>query len=121
MDFQIDESFLCSVPVTKRYTLLENPENPTHKDLIKILKNEHEIASFWDSDHPEFTELRMRLRDEGYIHMETGWWNGDEVLKPFKLNGVDFEVGDKFVCAAAMKFHLDFERKYKHLRNLNPR
>lgn len=113
MDFQIDECFLCSVPQTKKYTLLKDPINPTSDDLIKILKNEHEITSFWSSDHPEFTTLRIHLRDNGYIYMETGWWNGDEVLKPFRLNSVDFDVGDKFVCASAMKYHLDFERKYK--------
>ena len=37
-------------------------------------------------DHPEFTKLRNRLSKMGYILMETSYWNGDIVLKPFKLN-----------------------------------
>jgi hypothetical protein len=34
--------------------------------------------------------------------METGWWNGDRVIKPFYLNDYYFDEGDKFMCASAL-------------------
>lgn len=54
-------------------------------------------------DHPAFAALREHLGREGYIDIERGCWNGDRVTKPFYLNEVFFDVGKKFVCAAAMK------------------
>ena len=53
-------------------------------------------------DHPKFTILRNRLGAEGYIKIVDHFWNMDRVLKPFKLNGVLFSVGDKFCCGAAL-------------------
>jgi predicted DNA-binding antitoxin AbrB/MazE fold protein len=38
----------------------------------------------------------------GYILMETSYWNGDIVLKPFKLNKVNFKKGEQFACADAI-------------------
>ncbi len=63
-------------------------------------------------DHPAFAALRQHLNTHGYIEMQTGWVNGDRVTKPFCLNEVYFEVGDKFVCASAMAGHLKFRKKY---------
>lgn len=63
-------------------------------------------------DHPAFTALRDHLAGRGYIHKETGWINGDRVLKPFILNGVLFKVGKQFPCATAMSGRLNSIRKY---------
>lgn len=75
-----------------------------------------ETGSSWSShetiDHPSFTRLRKRLSQGGLIYMETGWVNGDRVLKQFYLNDVLFEVGDRFPSASAIKFTL--ERGEKH-------
>jgi hypothetical protein len=108
MDFTIDEQFLTDVPDIKITSLLEDPENPTNEDLIKILKNRHRMISTGSNDHSEFAKLRVQLGKDGFINIEYSWWNGDYVLKPFTLNGVQFKKDDKFVCAAAMKGHLKF-------------
>lgn len=57
-------------------------------------------------DHPSFTRLREHLGARGYIKIERGWSNGDRVTKKFLLNGVTFEVGDRFLCADAMRWKL---------------
>lgn len=67
-------------------------------------------------DHPSFTRLRKYLSDNGYIQMVTNYCNGDSVLNEFFLNDKLFEIGDKFPCGVAMKFHLkhktnDFSKK----------
>lgn len=106
--FIIDEDCVCSVNITTYYNKLENPDNPTHDDLIKILEGKHRTSVTKNVDHPEFAKLREKLASEGFIRIERGWWNGDRVLRPFTLNGVQFEKEDQFVCGAAMKFHLQF-------------
>ena len=69
-----------------------------------IIKGE----SFGTKDHPEFTKLRNRLCKLGYIQIESSYWNGDRVLKPFKLNELTFKKGEQFSCAGALgiKFEL---------------
>ena len=54
-------------------------------------------------NHPSFETLRRALHDKGYIHMETGWINGDYALKPFKLNGHLFKAFKQFPCAAGCR------------------
>lgn len=63
-------------------------------------------------DHPAFAALRTHLDARGFIKMQTGWVNGDRVIKPFCLNEVYFGVGDKFVCGSAMAGHLKYRKKY---------
>lgn len=63
-------------------------------------------------DHPAFAALRKHLDARGFISTENGWVNGDRVVKPFYLNEVYFDVGEKFVCASAMQGHLKFRKKY---------
>lgn len=63
-------------------------------------------------DHPAFAALREHLDRNGFIKIEKGWVNGDRVIKPFCLNEVYFDIGDKFVCASAMLNHLKFRKKY---------
>ena len=62
-------------------------------------------------DHPSFTGLREHLGARGYIEIERGWWNGDKVLKPFKLNTYDFKPGDQFSSASAMGNHFRVKQK----------
>jgi hypothetical protein len=58
--------------------------------------------SYACKDHPEFTKLRNKLCELGYIFIEPTYWNGDRVLKPFKLNKLSFKKGEQFPCAAAL-------------------
>ena len=73
---------------------------------IKLYDLDGEIIaegdSFGTKDHPEFTKLRIKLGKLGYISIELLFWNGDRVLKPFKLNKLDFEKGEQFPCATAL-------------------
>lgn len=63
-------------------------------------------------DHPAFAALREHLGRNGFVEIQRGWINGDRVIKPFYLNEVYFEVGEKFVSACAMLGHLKFRKKY---------
>lgn len=68
-------------------------------------------GSTWSShgtiDHPSFAKLRKWLAQDGLIHMETGWVNGDRVLEEFYINDVLFKVGEKFPSASAIKYTLE--------------
>lgn len=101
-EFQIDPQCLTDVPIHQIISLLENPKNPTPDDLIKILNGTHAIHMFGNKDHDEFTRLRNQLEQLGYIKTERKWWNGDCVLKSFKLNGWVIRKGSTFPCAAAL-------------------
>jgi hypothetical protein len=116
MHFTIDESKKFDVTIHSVYSYLENPENPTADDLIKILKGTHQYTSVFNEDSPEFKSLRNQLEAEGYIKCERSWLNGDRVLTPFTLNGVKFEVDGKFCCGGAMSSHLKWEREYENKR-----
>lgn len=113
MNFYIDEDYLTDVTVRTDYGRSINRDNPSHNDLIEVLKNPHQSYSIGTIDHPEFTKLRNQLEQQGYIVTERKWWNGDRVLKPFELNGFRFEIDDKFCCASAMKFDFQVKRKYQ--------
>lgn len=82
----------------------------------EIICEQSKTGSKWSShgaiDHPSFTNLRNRLSQEGLIHRETGWINGDRVAEEFYLNDVLFKIGDKFPSASAIKYTL--ERGEKH-------
>lgn len=62
-------------------------------------------------DHPDFLAFREKLNKNGYICIERGWINGDSVLRPFKLNGLEFSKGDQFPCASALKIRLELLAK----------
>lgn len=110
--FYLDEQYITEVTVRKEYSYLSDPVNPTPEDLIMILKGRHKTVSISSKDHDEFTKLRNQLEDLGYIKCERGWWNGDRVLKPFKLNEWTFRKGHRFPCASAMKNSIDCARTY---------
>lgn len=107
-EFYIDEAYLCSVPVNIVYS---RPIK-TNQDLIDTLKNPIIIKSFSTIDHPEFTKLREQLGADGYIEIERGWWNGDRVLKQFRLNGFLFRKNSKFPCAEAMRVSIKVAKKH---------
>ena len=113
MHFTIDEQYICDVMVRTEYDYIKDRNNPTHEDLIKILKGYDKAVTIGSKDHDEFTKLRNKLEELGYIKTERGWWNGDTVLKPFYLNGWRFKKNHRFPCAAALKNNIECARKYK--------
>lgn len=112
MYFIIDESYICDVIVKTEYDWIKDRNNPTHEDLIKILKGYDKSVSFYNKDHDEFTKLRNQLEQEGYITTQRNSWNGDVVLKPFYLNGWRFKKNHRFPCAAALRTSMVCARKY---------
>ena len=109
--FTIDEKFLCSVIVRTEHDLIKDRDNPTDEELIKILKGWDKMVSTGSKDHDEFTKLRNQLEELGYIKTERSWWNGDRVLKPFKLNEWTLRKGQTFMSASALKNTIDWARK----------
>jgi len=111
--FFIDEQYITDVTVRTEHDFIKDRNNPTHDDIIKILKGYDKGLSISHKDHDEFTKLRNQLEELGYIETQRSWWNGDRVLKSFRLNEFIFRKGHKFCCASAMKGSIAFARKYK--------
>ena len=111
-NFTIDEQYITDVTVRIEHDFIKDRKNPTHQDLIKILKGYDKSVSISSKDHDEFTKLRNQLETEGYIKCQRSWWNGDRVLKSFKLNGLIFRKNHKFPCAAAMRGNFEYAKKY---------
>ena len=84
-EFFIDEAFITDVTVRTEHDFIKDRKNPTNEDLIKILKGWDKSVSISNKDHDEFTKLRNQLEELGYIETQRSWWNGDRVLKSFKL------------------------------------
>ena len=112
MYFTIDEQYICDVTVRTEHDFIKDRANPTHDELILILKGHDTMVCTGSKDHDEFTRLRDRLEELGYIQTVRNCWNGDRVLKPFYLNGWRFKKGHKFPCAAALKNSITCARKY---------
>ena len=115
-EFFIDENYITDVTVRTVTSTLTNPDDPTPDDLIKILKGHHQMISFSNKDHDEFTKLRNQLEELGYIETERGWGNGDRVIKGFKLNGFPLKKGERFYCAGAMRGAMSYAKKNKRSR-----
>lgn len=116
--FTIDEQYICNVTIHTvwgRYDHIPY-EDLTAEQLITILKGEAHCSSTSSKDHDEFTKLRDRLEELGYIKTQRGWWNGDRVLKGFKLNEWTFKKGEKFASAGAMSNSIHCARKYRWKR-----
>jgi hypothetical protein len=112
-NFEIDEKYICDENVTVYKDHLENRLNPTNEDLIKILKGtDRSLVSTSNRDHPEFSKLRDHLEQLGYIETVRNSWNGDRVIKSFKLNGWTFRKGHKFPCAAALNVSIVCAQKH---------
>lgn len=108
--FTIDESFICDVFVRIEHDFIKDRNNITPDDLIKILKGYDKSVTITHKDHDEFTKLRNQLEELGYIKCERSWWNGDRVIKGFKLNEWTFRKGQKFTCATAMRSSIAYAR-----------
>ena len=93
------------------------PEKLTKNQVVKILQGQDRCSIMGSRDHPEFAALRDHLEQSGYIKTERQWWNGDRVLRPFRLNDCLFRRDEQFPSAAAMSGHL----KYRHRNNLSER
>jgi len=89
-----------------------NKKELTEDELVKVLKGTDIISSTHSEDHPKFAEFRNNIEEMGFIKTVRNYWNGDEVISPFTLNGVEFLKGDKFPSGAAIKMHLEMKRKY---------
>jgi hypothetical protein len=113
MNYTLDDSFAWDVSYRQEWSKYDNKTDLTPTELLEVIKGVDKSVSIGNDDHPEFKKLRNQLEAEGYIKCERSWWNGDRVLKPFTLNGVDFNVDGNFPCGAAMKIHLEIERKYR--------
>jgi hypothetical protein len=113
MDFTIDPAYLTSVTIREEWnTYTKNGREPTPEEVLLILQGKGNCSMTSSEDHPEFARLREQLGELGYISIYRGCWNGDRVLKPFKLNGRKFKVGDQFSCGAAMETHLAVRAKH---------
>lgn len=84
---------------------IENPEVTIPEELVTDCLIRYSIDDYGitgSTDHPAFAELRRVLSARGYIEIPPyACWNGDRVLKRFRFNGFQLEVGDKFYCAGA--------------------
>ena len=113
MNFTIDPAHLTSVTIREEWnTYTRNGRVPTAEEVLLILQGKGKCSVTSSEDHPEFARLREQLGAEGYISIERGWWTGDRVLKPFRLNGRKFKVGAQFSCGAAMGNHLIVRAKH---------
>lgn len=113
MHFTIPEEYITDVTVHTEHDFISDRNNPTHEDLIKILKGYDKGSSIYSKDHDEFTKLRNQLEELGYIKTQRSWWNGDVVLKPFKLNEWRFKKNHKFPCASVLKSSISCARKFE--------
>lgn len=110
MNFVIDENFLTSVTIRKEWGRFDHiPDNElTDEQLVIMIKGEDRCASTSSDDHPEFKKLRFMLGERGFINIQQRWWNGDTVLKPFTLNGAQFDINEQFPSGAAIKSHVRY-------------
>lgn len=116
-NFSIDKSFLTSV-TTHKVVYTRNNNELTKKDLFDTLKEKNIMKITGTEDHPVFDKLRNELGEKGYISIERGWWNGDRVLKPFKLNNKIFRKDERFPCAGAQGLELIIERQRELMSKL---
>lgn len=110
--FTIDEQYITDVTVRQEGSVFGDRTDLTADELVKVLTGQDRWVSTSSKDHDEFAKLRNQLEELGYIKTERGWWNGDRVLKAFKLNEWTFRKGDKFASAAAMQNSIDCARKF---------
>ena len=111
-EFYIDESLEWHVTTYRKWNSYLVKEVVTDEDLVEVIKGHGDCSITGSDDGPEFKALRNQLEAEGYIECQRSWWNGDRVLKPFRLNGLRFKKGEQFSSGAALKFHMEFLRKY---------
>ncbi len=113
MEFTIDPANICSITVRESRSMYANisEDELTVEQISKILADSDKIIITSTVDHPEFSNLRNRLEELGYILTQRSWWNGDTVVKPFTINGWRFKYGDRFLSADAMRTAIDTAAK----------
>lgn len=91
--------------VTLEPKTTENPDVRIPDELVTDCLVRYSIDDYGitaNQDHPAFAELRRVLAARGYIEIpEYACWNGDRVIKRFRFNDFQLEVGDTFYCAGA--------------------
>lgn len=107
-EFTIEEQFLTSVMITRTGSKFDGRTDLDAQEMLELLQGKHTWTTTKSEDHPVFANLRNVLEAQGHIRIQRGFWNGDRVLTPFKLNGVEFNTSDRFVCAAAMSSYLKY-------------
>ena len=112
-EFYLDKSLDWHLVIHHEWNSFLIKDTVTNEDLVEVIKGHGQCSSTGSDDGPEFKALRNQLEAEGYIHCQRSWWNGDRVLKPFKLNGFRFSKDEQFACGAALKFHIEFTRRRK--------
>lgn len=112
---EVIHQWLRDNPLPERKEL-ENPRVTIPEHLVTDCLIRYEFEGYHGvtaahQDHPAFAEVRQLLKSRGYIDIpEYACWNGDRVLKRFRFNGVQLEVGDTFYCAAAWSAHFKFSK-----------
>jgi hypothetical protein len=108
MKFYIDMAYVTDATIGNTYFICQRDDETSEDFLVRKLSSDcSPIISTRTEDHPEFTILRNKLEELGYIKTERSYWNGDCVLKQFYLNDVKFKKGSQFSCAAALKYTLE--------------
>lgn len=104
---------------------VENPSIFIPEDMVTDLH----MAYTWEGsynlvaaseDHPAFARVRKMLEAQGFISIWKEVCNGDRVLKRFRFNGFQLEVGDKFLSAAAWKTNIYIRNKLMNKIKHNP-
>ena len=111
-EFYLDENLEWHITTHRKWNSYLSKEVVTNDDLVEVIKGHGDCSMTGSDDGPEFKALRNQLEELGYVKCERSWWNGDRVVKPFQLNGLKFKKGEQFSSGAALKFHMEFLRKY---------
>lgn len=109
-EFTIAEEFMTSVATRETWnTYTRGGREPTPAELLLLLEGKGVYSMTGTADHPEFAKLRDKLEAGKFIRTCRNSWNGDYVIKSFKLNDRIFKANDRFLCGSAIKS--DFKRK----------
>jgi len=111
-DFYLDETLEWHITTHREWNSYLSKETVTDEDLVEVIKGHGGCSITGSDDGPEFKALRNQLEEMGYIKCERNWWNGDRVIRTFRLNGLRFKKDTQFSSGAALKFHLEFLRKH---------
>ena len=92
------------------YAPVAEPENPAvtmPDELVTDCRISYTFEGYYGAtagseDHPAFAKVRRLLAARGYIEIPAyTCWNGDRVLKRFRLNNFQLEPGDTFFSSGA--------------------
>lgn len=118
INFDIDPTSFVSITITKNYYRYSGRTDLTAAETMELIKNPITSTSTSSVDHPDFAALRDLLGELGYIKIQRNSWNGDSVIKPFRLNTAKFAVNETFRCACAIKWDVD-HKVIKRNKRLN--